>query len=163
MSKKTTAIYPGSFDPITNGHLDILDRALGIFDHVILAVADNSAKQPLFHWKKRCALIQSVIGKNPRVSVDRFDGLLVDYAKRKRARHVVRGLRAVADFEYEFQMALMNRRLNPQLEMVFLMTDEHHLYISSSIAKEVARLGGDVSEFVPKPVAQALTKRIKRT
>jgi len=154
------AIYPGSFDPVTHGHLDILQRALGVFERVVIAVADNVRKGGLFDRAERVALLRQVVGTEPRVEVDAFDGLLVDYARQRGAQTIVRGLRAVADFEYEFQLALMNRRLAPQLDTIFLMTDQSNFYVSSSLVKEVARLGGDVGAFVPDPVRRALMVKL---
>ena len=153
------AIYPGSFDPITNGHVDIVRRALTMFDQVIVAIANNLRKAPLFSVAERTAHIQAAVGREPRVEVDAFDGLLVDYVKRRGARVVVRGLRALADFEYEFQLAHMNRRLGVDIDTVFLMTSEKDFYVSSSLVKEVALLGGDVAGLVPPAVAAALKQR----
>ena len=156
------AIYPGSFDPITNGHLDVIHRAVSIFDKVVVAITQNISKSGLFTPEERAELISSVLPQEPRVEVDIFSGLLVEYARERGAQIVVRGLRAVADFEYEFQLALMNRRLVPELDTVFLMTDERSFYISSSLVKEVAAYGGDVSGFVPDLVRQALVKKLGR-
>ncbi|MCC6746974.1 MAG: pantetheine-phosphate adenylyltransferase [Deltaproteobacteria bacterium] len=154
------AIYPGSFDPVTNGHLDILSRALRLFDRVVIAIAENVAKQGLFTPQERVELLRRTLAHEPRVEVDLFSGLLVDYVVRRKANAVVRGLRAVADFEYEFQLALMNRRLAPELDTVFLMTDETNFYVSSSLVKEVARFGGDVTAFVPATVLDALRAKL---
>lgn len=156
------AIYPGSFDPVTNGHLDILARSRTLFDRVIVAVATNIRKPGLFSGEERAALLREVIGDNPRVEVAIFDGLLTDYARAQKATAIVRGLRAVADFEYEFQLALMNRRLAGEIDTVFLMTDEDHFYVSSSLVREVARFGGDVSAFVPKAIEEALQAKFAR-
>jgi pantetheine-phosphate adenylyltransferase len=153
------AIYPGSFDPITNGHLDVLQRAVGLFDELVVAVARDNAKQSLFSVEERVSLIQEVV-RIPNVRVVPFDGLLVDFAARENAVALVRGLRAVSDFEFEFQLALMNRKLSPALETVFLMPREELTYISSRIVKEIARLGGNVDLFVPPSVAQALRSRL---
>lgn len=153
------AIYPGSFDPITFGHLDVIERASQLCDELIIAVADNSAKHPTFSWEERIALIQESIGLRASVKVERLTGLLVDFAREKDAHLVIRGLRAVSDFEFEFQMALMNRRLHPDLETVFLTPKEDCTFISSRIVKEVARLGGDVRQFVPPIVADCLHKK----
>lgn len=150
------AIYPGSFDPITNGHLDVLERARGLFDEVIVGVARENNKQSLFSLEERVALIEAVAGHLPRVRVLPFDGLLVDFARREQAVALVRGLRAVSDFEFEFQLALMNRKLEPHLETVFLMPREELTYISSRIVKEIGRLGGQIELFVPPPVVAAL-------
>ena len=158
----TTAIYPGSFDPITFGHLDVMERAAKLFDRLIIAVAHNADKKPLFTAKQRMKLIEQSIGQRANVEIVSFDGLLVDFAKKCGAAAVVRGLRAVTDFEYEFQMALMNKTLSPELETVFLTSREAFTYLSSRVIKEVARLGGDVAKFVPPPVAVALTKALGR-
>lgn len=155
-----TAIYPGSFDPVTNGHLDVIQRAKTIFDKVIVAIAHNINKAGLFEPEERAMLIRSSIGDDPQVEVEVFSGLLVDYVVRRRAGVIVRGLRAVADFEYEFQLALMNRRLAPAVDTVFLMTDERSFYISSSLVREVAQHGGDVSTFVPAAVKAALEAKL---
>lgn len=156
------AIYPGTFDPITNGHLDLLKRALKLFDRIIISVARNPSKSPLFSEQERIALIKAVVGRNSRVTVDSFDGLLVDYVQKKRATSVVRGLRAISDFEYELQMALMNRKLDSTFETVFLMPNEKYTYLNSSIVREIARLGGDVRGLVPPAVHRALKKKIRR-
>jgi pantetheine-phosphate adenylyltransferase len=156
------AIYPGTFDPITNGHLDLLTRALKLFDRIIISVARNPSKSPLFTEQERIALIRSVVGRNPRVTIESFDGLLVDYVQAKKATAVVRGLRAISDFEYELQMALMNRKLKSTVETVFLMPNEKYTYLNSSIVREIARLGGDVRSFVPAAVYRALQRKIRR-
>lgn len=153
------AVYPGSFDPLTNGHLDIIQRSCALFDKLIVAVAHNQRKQPLFTLEERIAMVRSV-SDPAKVEVDTIDGLLVDYAHTKGASAVVRGLRAVADFEYEFQMTLMNRRLAPDVETVFLMTRDDHSFVSSSLVKEVASFGGAIDEFVPASVAAQLKARI---
>jgi pantetheine-phosphate adenylyltransferase len=153
------AVYPGSFDPLTNGHLDIIQRSCALFDKLIVAVAHNQRKQPLFSLEERIAMVRSV-SDPAKVEVDTIDGLLVDYAHTKGASAVVRGLRAVADFEYEFQMTLMNRRLAPDVETVFLMTRDDHSFVSSSLVKEVASFGGNVDEFVPPAIAAQLKARI---
>jgi len=153
------AIYPGSFDPITNGHLDILERALRLFDKVVITIARNSAKNPLFTEKERIALIQKATKDYRNVEVDSFDGLLVKYVQKKNAIAVVRGLRAMTDFEYELQMALMNRKLDEKMETVFLMPNEKYTYLSSNFVREIARLGGDVSKFVPPVVLKALQQK----
>jgi pantetheine-phosphate adenylyltransferase len=152
----TLAVYPGTFDPITNGHADILRRSLGIFDRVIVALAENPRKAPLFSLDERRAMITEALGRDPRIEVDAFEGLLVDYVQRRGARAVIRGLRALADFEYEFQQTHMNRHLAPQVETVFLMTSEDSFFVSSSLVKEVALMGGDVSRMVPDAVVAAL-------
>lgn len=154
------AIYPGSFDPITNGHLDVISRAAGMFDHVVVAVAHNVEKMPLFTTKQRVALVESAVKGIRNVSVDGFSGLLVEYARQKKARVIVRGLRAVSDFEFEFQMALMNRRLEPRVETIFLMPKDEYTFISSRLVKEIAWLGGDVSNFVTADVQRALKEKI---
>ena len=156
------AIYPGSFDPVTNGHLDVIDRARKLFDEVIVAVAYNDEKQPLFSLQERLDFLASTVGKIENVRIANFEGLLVDFAKREGAGAVIRGLRAISDFEFEFQMALMNRKLETAVETIFLMPKEEYTYLSSRIVKEIARLGGDVSSFVPAPVAQALQRKLKR-
>jgi pantetheine-phosphate adenylyltransferase len=156
-----TAIYPGSFDPPTRGHEDLARRSLALCDRLIVAVATNSAKQPLFSVEERLSLLQSAIGADPRVTFERFDGLLADFARRTGARLVVRGLRAVSDFEYEFQMALMNRQLYPDLETVFLVPSVDITYLSSSLVREVARHGGDVTGLVHPTVADALRRRFQ--
>ena len=156
------AVYPGTFDPITNGHVDILRRSLKLFDRAVVAIAENVRKQPLFTLDERRALISDALGRDPRLEVDAFQGLLADYCKRKGAIVVIRGLRAVADFEYEFQLAHMNRRLAPEVETMFLMTGEESFYVSSSLVKEVALMGGDVSRMVPPGVAKALEEKRKQ-
>jgi pantetheine-phosphate adenylyltransferase len=150
------AVYPGTFDPITNGHVDILRRAQALFGGVIVALADNVRKAPLFTIDERKAMVRASVGGDPGIEVDSFQGLLVDYAQRKGARVIIRGLRAIADFEYEFQFAHMNRHLAPRVETLFLMTSEESFYVSSSLVKEVAAMGGDIERIVPAPVAQAL-------
>ena len=154
------AIYPGTFDPITNGHLDILERALRLFDKVIITIARNSAKSPLFSEKERLEMIRRSVRTLKGVEVDSFDGLLVEYAKSKKATAVVRGLRAISDFEYELQMALMNRKLNEELVTVFLMPNEKYTYLNSSIVREIARHKGDVRDFVPPHVLKRLTEKM---
>jgi pantetheine-phosphate adenylyltransferase len=150
------AIYPGSFDPITNGHLDVIQRAAKIFDEVIVAVAFNEQKRSLLPVEERAALIRETTISFPNVRVARFDGLLVEFARAQGASVVVRGLRAVSDFEFEFQMALMNRKLEAEIETIFMMPAEKYTYLSSRIVKEIGRLGGDVSAFVPAIVGTAL-------
>ncbi len=156
------AVYPGTFDPITNGHADILRRSLAFFDHVVVALAENVRKVPLFTLAERRGMIIEAIGHDPRVEVDAFSGLLVDYCKRRGAAVVIRGLRALADFEYEFQFAHMNRHLAPDVETMFLMTSEESFYVSSSLVKEVALMGGDVSRMVPPAVVKALAAKRKQ-
>ena len=154
------AIYPGSFDPLTNGHVDIIERGARIFDQIIVAILANVEKTPLFSESERVALIQDVFKDRPNVQVDTFDGLLVDYAQRKNASVLVRGLRAISDFEYEFQMALMNRHLAPGIETVFMMPAEQYTYISSRLIKEVFMLNGQIDGLVPPIVEERL--RAKR-
>jgi len=154
------AIVPGSFDPITNGHLDIIQRAAHLFEHVTVAVAINSGKAPLFPLEERVEMAREVCGNLLNVSVETFDGLLVEYAVRRGATAIVKGLRAVSDFEYELQMALMNRRLYPGVETVFMMTGAEYSYLSSSIVKEIARLGGSVEGLVPDSVRQRLRQKV---
>jgi pantetheine-phosphate adenylyltransferase len=156
------AIYPGSFDPPTKGHEDLIRRSLALADRVIVAVAVNPSKQPLFPVEKRLAMLRAMAGDEPRVGFEAFDGLLVDFARKAGASMVVRGLRAVSDFEYEFQMALMNRQLHPSLETVFLVPALDLTYLSSSLVREVARFGGDVSSLVHPVVADALAERYGR-
>jgi pantetheine-phosphate adenylyltransferase len=156
------AIYPGSFDPVTNGHLDVIERARKLFDEVIVAVAHNDEKQPLFTFQERLDLLQQTVGKIDNVRISQFGGLLVEFAVEQMAVAVIRGLRAVSDFEFEFQMALMNRKLESAVETIFLMPKEEYTYLSSRIIKEMARLGGDVSSFVPAGVAKALAKKFTR-
>ena len=150
-------VYPGSFDPITNGHLDIIDRASKLFDKVYVAVIRNPEKKPVFDIESRIEMIRATVKSN--VEVDGFDGLLIDYVKKVKAHAIIRGLRAVSDFDYEFQMALTNKKMDPDIETVFLMTDYKYSYLSSSFVKQIARLGGDVSNFVPKAVESKLKKR----
>src|SRR5690554_5714844 len=156
---KRVAIYPGSFDPLTNGHLSIIHRGLKSFDGLIVAIANNSKKTPLFSVDERKEMILSAIGHDPRVEVASFEGLMVDYAKKRGISIVLRGLRAVSDFEYEFQLANMNRKLNPTVDTVFMMTGEDYFYISSQLVREVASLGGNLDDLVPDPVVKALRSR----
>ncbi|HVT09315.1 MAG TPA: pantetheine-phosphate adenylyltransferase [Polyangia bacterium] len=158
----TLAVYPGTFDPITNGHVDILRRSLKIFDRVVVAVAENIRKTPLFSLTERRAMIVDALDRDARLEVDAFQGLLAEYCRRRGANVVIRGLRALADFEYEFQLAHMNRRLAPDVETLFLMTGEDSFYVSSSLVKEVALMGGDVSRMVPQSVAAALADKRKQ-
>lgn len=153
--RPTLAVYPGSFDPITNGHIDIIRRSLLCFDRVVVAVANNVRKAPLFSVEERLAHVRDSI-QDERLEVDAFEGLLVDYVARRKAQVIVRGLRALADFEYEFQLAHMNRRLAPEVETLFMMTGERDFFVSSSLVKEVATFGGDISGLVPERVRQAL-------
>lgn len=154
------AIYPGSFDPITNGHLDVLQRAAGLFDELVVAVAQDNAKQSLFSLEERVALLTDATDHIPNLRVLPFSGLLVDFARQQGAVALVRGLRAVSDFEFEFQLALMNRKLEPNLETLFLMPREELTYISSRLVKEIARLGGNVNQFVPPHVVAALKTKL---
>lgn len=157
------AIYPGSFDPITNGHLDLIERGRHLFDHLVVALLTNLEKQPLFSVDERLEMLRLVTKGMPNVSLDTFSGLLVDYAMRRKARALLRGIRAFSDYEYELQMALMNRRLAPSIETVFLMAKEEYSYVSSRLVKEVARLGADVSGLVPEPVRHRLEARLPRS
>ena len=151
------ALYPGTFDPITNGHIDLVKRATQIFDKVIISIAENKRKTPLFTLETRIELAESIFADNPQVEVKGFNNLLVDFAHQQNATVLVRGLRAVADFEFEFQLASMNRHLAPDIESVYLMPAEQYAFISSSLVKEVARLGGDVTKYVHPDVHQALS------
>lgn len=164
MTRSTSvAVYPGTFDPITNGHLDILGRALRLFDRVIVTIAPNERKHPLFTVDERIQFIKDAMPQaDGRLEYESFDGLLVDFCRTRGATVIVRGLRALADFEYEFQFAHMNRRLAPGVDTVFFMTDERNHYVSSSLVKEVASLGGDVTGLVPAPVVAALAAKYQR-
>lgn len=156
------AVYPGSFDPITLGHLDVIERASQLFDRVFVAVAKREEKNPLFSWEERIEMAKKVTAGMKRVRVEGFDGLLVDFVRKKKARAVVRGLRAVMDFDYEFQMALTNRKLAPEIETVFFVPSERYFYLSSSLVRELARAGSALSCFAPQPVIKALEKKIGR-
>ena len=158
-TRQLVAVYPGTFDPITYGHLDIIERGKRLFDRVVVAILENAEKQPLFTVEERVELIREATAGSPHVTVDTFSGLLVDYVRRSGAHVIVRGLRAISDFEYEFQMALMNRRLDAGVETVFMMPAEAYSYVSSRLVKEVAFLGGDVSGLVPPAVAKAVAAR----
>ena len=156
----TKVIYPGSFDPLTFGHIDVIEQSVRLFESVVVAIITNPAKQPLFSVEERREMLEEIVGKRfPSVEIDVFHGLLVDYAKRKRAQAIVRGIRAVADYEYEFQMALMNRRLAPQIETVFMMPAESYSYVSSRLVKEVFQLGGRVTDVVPPVVERRLSEK----
>ena len=155
-----TAIYPGSFDPLTNGHLDVVQRAAKLFDRVVVAVASNEGKHPLFTLKERVALVKKSVAHLPNVEADSFDSLLVEYVVSRKAQAIVRGLRAISDFEFEFQLALMNRKLNENIETIFMMPKDTYTFLSSRIVKEIARLGGDVGSFVPVHVQTALAKKL---
>ena len=154
------AIYPGSFDPLTNGHLAIIQRGLQVFDRLVVAVATNPEKAPLFTTAERKALISGAVKNDPRVEVDAFDGLLVEYARSKGINTVLRGLRAASDFEYEFQLANMNRKLDPEFESVFVMTGDDYFFVSARLVREVAKLGGDVSSLVPANVLEGLRRKL---
>ena len=155
-----TVIYPGSFDPFTNGHLDVVHRAAKLFDRVIVAVAKNEGKGPLFEPEERLDLVRQSLEGVKNISVETFDGLLVDYVEERGGQAVIRGLRAVSDFEFEFQLALMNRKLNERVETIFMMPKDTYTFLSSRIVKEIARLGGDVGAFVPVHVAAALQTKL---
>src|SRR6516162_8409300 len=155
-----TVIYPGSFDPLTNGHLDVIQRATKLFDRVIVAVAASDSKHPLFTLQERLHMVERSVRQLPHVEADAFSGLLVDYVEKQSAQAVIRGLRAVSDFEFEFQLALMNRKLNERIETIFMMPKDTYTFLSSRIVKEIARLGGDVSSFVPPNVRTALAEKL---
>ena len=157
--KEKVAIYPGTFDPITNGHLSVVNRALKIFDKLVIAILTNPAKKPLFSLEERIYMIKEAVRNGVNIEVDTFDGLLVDYAVKKETNVIVRGLRALSDFEYEFQTALMNRKLNREVQSIFLMTDYKWFYTSSTIIKEAASFNGDVSGLVPELVNQKLKQK----
>ena len=157
------AICPGSFDPLTNGHLDVIQRATKLFDRVVVAVAHNEAKQPLFTLAERMQLSAEAVKHLPNVEVDSFDNLLVDYVERRGAHAIVRGLRAVSDFEFAFPLALMNRNMNERVETIFMMPKDTYAYLSSRMIKEIARLGGDVTSFVPANIKAALDGRFNST
>jgi pantetheine-phosphate adenylyltransferase len=155
-----TVIYPGSFDPVTNGHLDLVHRAARLFDQVIVGVAQNEGKGPLFSHQERVAMFRDSVRGLANVTVEAFEGLLVEYVEQRGGQAVIRGLRAVSDFEFEFQLALMNRKLNERIETIFMMPKDTYTFLSSRIVKEIARLGGDVSVFVPAPVVTALRRKL---
>lgn len=158
-----TAVCPGSFDPVTYGHLDIIRRAAGMFDRVIVAVMTNSSKQPMFTKEERVEFLRRATAGLDNVEIDSFDGLLADYARQKNAAVIVKGLRAMSDFEYEFQMALTNRKLNPETETAFLTTTAEHMYLSSSLVKQVAQLGGDITGFVPDSIIEDIMEKVRCT
>lgn len=158
--KKVTAIYPGSFDPPTNGHLDLIERGSKIFDELVVAILRNPEKSPLFSVGERRKMLEDLTADFKNVQVDTFDGLTVDYAAKVKASAVLRGIRALSDYEYELQMALMNRKLRPELETVFMMPAEKYSYLSSRLVREVARLGGDISKLVPEIVEQRLKEKL---
>ena len=160
MAKYTRAVYPGSFDPLTNGHLDLIERSIKIFDELIVGVLRNPDKHPLFSLEERMEMLQEVTAPLGRVRVEAFDGLLVEYAARSKANVILRGIRAISDYEYELQMALMNRKLNPQVETVYMMPAETYSYISSRLVKEVHLLGGDIKDLVPPIVVQRLKAKV---
>jgi pantetheine-phosphate adenylyltransferase len=162
MSPQRVAIYPGSFDPLTLGHVDIIHRGSALFDAIVVAVLENAEKSPLFSVEERLTMIRETFSDRVNVEADSFSGLLVDYALGRKATTIVRGIRAISDFEYEFQMALMNRRLAPAIETVFMMPAQEYSYVSSRLVKEVARLGGKVSGLVPENVEKELIQRVKR-
>ena len=156
------AVYPGSFDPVTNGHLDVIERASRLYDEVLVAIAHNETKAGLFSFAERVALLNEAVEHHPNVRVTQFDGLLVNFARKVEAQVIIRGLRAVSDFEYEFQMALMNRKLDGDVETMFLMPKEEYSYVSSRLVKEIARLGGDIEAFVPDCIVRALREKFSR-
>ena len=156
------AVYPGTFDPITNGHVDIIYRSAKLFDKIIVTVAVNTQKTPLFDLSERVEMIRQSLGNEEKIEVDQFDGLIAEYLKRVNASAMIRGLRAVSDFEYEFQMSLMNRKLNPDVETVFLTPAQEYIHLNSTIVKEVASFGGDVSEYVPDYVKAKLQEKFKK-
>ncbi len=159
--QNTIAIYPGTFDPITNGHIDIIDRAVNIFDRVIVTLAVNQTKKPLFANAERLEMIKDAVIKIPNVDIAEFDGLLVDFAVKNKAKVIIRGLRAISDFEYEFQMALMNKKLSQEITTVFLMPNEKYTYLNSTIVKDVAKFNGNIDDFVTKLVAQKLFNKFR--
>ena len=160
--KLRTVVYPGSFDPVTNGHLDLINRAARLFDRVIVAVACNDSKEPMFSMEERRLLLKTAVTDLHNVEVDTFTGLLVDFVEQKQGDAVLRGLRAVSDFEFEFQLALMNRKLNERVETIFMMPKESYVFLSSRMVKEIARLGGSIESFVPGAVVQALRERFAK-
>ncbi|MBI4372111.1 MAG: pantetheine-phosphate adenylyltransferase [Candidatus Omnitrophica bacterium] len=159
--KQRRALYPGSFDPVTYGHIDLIDRARQLFDSVYIAVAINNEKQPLLSAEERLSLLKRAVGHKKGIVIGTFDGLIVDYARLKKIKTIIRGLRATSDFDYEFQMALTNRSLADDIDTMFLMPSEKHFYISSKLIKEIARMKGDVSRFVPSFVAETLKQQFR--
>lgn len=157
-----TIIYPGTFDPITNGHIDLIQRMSHLFNNVIVAIAANTRKSPVFSLEQRIFLAKQVLTDLPNVTICGFEGLLIDFAKQKQAKIIVRGLRAISDFEYEFQLAGMNRRMHPEIETIFMTPSEQFSYLSASMVREIAQLGGDVGEFVHPIVSKALHEQFKR-
>lgn len=153
------AVFPGSFDPITNGHVDVIKRALKLFDRITIAVARREEKSPIFTMEERTALVKRVIADIDRVDVKAFDGLLVDFVKKEKACTIIRGLRTISDFDYEFQMALTNRKIAPDIETIFFLASVQYAYLSASLVKEIARMGGELKEFLPGPVITALKKK----
>ncbi|MBU0566876.1 pantetheine-phosphate adenylyltransferase [bacterium] len=160
---KKIGVYPGSFDPVTLGHLDIIERAVPLFDRLIVACGENLSKKPFFNARQRVEMLKQVTASFPRVEVDSFSTLLAHYVKEKKATTIVRGLRAVSDFEHEFQAAIINRKLAPEVETIFLMTKEEHLYLSSSIVKEIALLGGCIKGLVPEIIEEKLVERFEKS
>lgn len=156
------AIYPGSFDPVTKGHLDIIERAAGLFDKLIVVVLTNPAKTPVFSVEERVSYIRRIVEKLDNVETDCFDGLLADYVKLKGAGAIVKGLRAMSDFEYEFQMALTNKQLNPEMETLFLITSAEYMYLSSSIVRQLASFGADISRFIPDEIRDIIVERLRK-
>ncbi|MCX8014796.1 MAG: pantetheine-phosphate adenylyltransferase [candidate division WOR-3 bacterium] len=154
------AVFPGSFDPITNGHIDIIKRALKLFDKIIVAVAKREEKSPIFSLAEREQMVKSVLKKFKQVEVKSFDGLLVDFVKKEKACTIIRGLRTISDFDYEFQMALTNRKIAPDIETIFFLASEQYAYLSATLVKEIARMGGDLKEFLPKPVISMLKNKL---
>lgn len=156
------AVYAGTFDPVTFGHLDIISRASEVFDHVVVATTEDTAKEPLLGIDKRLALLRGEAGELPGIEIRRFSGLLIDFARQMDAKVLIRGLRAVSDFEYEFKMAMMNRELDSEIETVFLVTRHENMFISSTLVREIARVGGDISPFVPKAAKDAIMYELGR-
>lgn len=162
VNKLNIGVYPGSFDPVTNGHLDIIERASKIFDKLIVAVLVNPNKTPIFDIEERVEFLRETTEHLPNVEVDAFKGLLIEFMKQKNAKVIVKGLRAVSDFEYEFQMALLNKKLEPSIETIFMMTNSKYSYLSSSMVKEVARFGGCIEDLVPEKIARKVIKKLKK-